>query len=228
MKNKIISTFIIIIGIIFVSISLIMLFSNNSEKKDNKIIPVKLISSNLKGDNFDFDTETIDDFDTNKLFVNSFNIKEKKIINFYSIFEPNFSTRESTLINEEKNELTVFTFNDEYKLNIKDYLNDEKDFYKDLKYDKYFEKKLYSKIDDYDVHFYYSIFYNNSDNQLISKLYIFLNNKYDNCIISYALDNKMFSDDLINKLISNISIEKDNNVEITIDDDSVDDDLDDM
>ena len=227
MKNKIISTFIIIIGIIFVSISLIMLFSNNSEKKDNKIIPVKLISSNLKGDNFDFDTETIDDFDTNKLFVNSFNIKEKKIINFYSIFEPNFSTRESTLINEEKNELTVFTFNDEYKLNIKDYLNDEKDFYKDLKYDKYFEKKLYSKIDDYDVHFYYSIFYNNSDNQLISKLYIFLNNKYDNCIISYALDNKMFSDDLINKLISNISIEKDNNVEITIDDDS-DDDLDDM
>ena len=227
MKNKIISTFIIIIGIIFVSISLIMLFSNNSEKKDNKIIPVKLISSNLKGDNFDFDTETIDDFDTNKLFVNSFNIKEKKIINFYSIFEPNFSTRESTLINEEKNELAVFTFNDEYKLNIKDYLNDEKDFYKDLKYDKYFEKKLYSKIDDYDVHFYYSIFYNNSDNQLISKLYIFLNNKYDNCIISYALDNKMFSDDLINKLISNISIEKDNNVEITIDDDS-DDDLDDM
>ena len=204
-----------------------MLFSNNSEKKDNKIIPVKLISSNLKGDNFDFDTETIDDFDTNKLFVNSFNIKEKKIINFYSIFEPNFSTRESTLINEEKNELAVFTFNDEYKLNIKDYLNDEKDFYKDLKYDKYFEKKLYSKIDDYDVHFYYSIFYNNSDNQLISKLYIFLNNKYDNCIISYALDNKMFSDDLINKLISNISIEKDNNVEITIDDDS-DDDLDDM
>ena len=214
MAKNILKNLLIFLGLFFITIGIVCYIKSNNKNisNENKELSVsdfkdaKTIGDVINTEKYN----VINDLELDKKCIYDYDLKKRNMFCFDVLKNNNIFEEEKRKIHSTNNKIDILINNYEKSdLSLDKIIEENNNIFYEEGFTKYNYKMI--SVEKNNVHFdalYY--IYENSTNNIRTKLIIYHNDSYNNIFVEYLSYGNIFSDNLINNFVNDITVEKSN------------------
>ena len=214
MAKNILKNLLIFLGLFFITIGIVCYIKSNNKNisNENKELSVsdfkdaKTIGDVINTEKYN----VINDLELDKKCIYDYDLKKRNMFCFDVLKNNSIFEEEKRKIHSTNNKIDILINNYEKSdLSLDKIIEENNNIFYEEGFTKYNYKMI--SVEKNNVHFdalYY--IYENSTNNIRTKLIIYHNDSYNNIFVEYLSYGNIFSDNLINNFVNDITVEKSN------------------
>ena len=214
MAKNILKNLLIFLGLFFITIGIVCYIKSNNKNisNENKELSVsdfkdaKTIGDVINTEKYN----VINDLELDKKCIYDYDLKKRNMFCFDVLKNNNIFEEEKRKIHSTNNKIDILINNYEKSdLSLDKIIEENNNIFYEEGFTKYNYKMI--SVEKNNVHFdalYY--IYENSTNNIRTKLIIYHNDSYNNIFVEYLSYGNIFSDNLINNFVNDMTVEKSN------------------
>ena len=214
MAKNILKNLLIFLGLFFITIGIVCYIKSNNKNisNENKELSVsdfkdaKTIGDVINTEKYN----VINDLELDKKCIYDYDLKKRNMFCFDVLKNNSIFEEEKRKIHSTNNKIDILINNYEKSdLSLDKIIEENNNIFYEEGFTKYNYKMI--SVEKNNVHFdalYY--IYENSTNNIRTKLIIYHNDSYNNIFVEYLSYDNIFSDNLINNFVNDITVEKSN------------------
>ena len=212
MAKNILKNLLIFLGLFFITIGIVCYIKSNNKNisNENKELSVsdfkdaKTIGDVINTEKYN----VINDLELDKKCIYDYDLKKRNMFCFDVLKNNSIFEEEKRKIHSTNNKIDILINNYEKSdLSLDKIIEENNNIFYEEGFTKYNYKMI--SVEKNNVHFdalYY--IYENSTNNIRTKLIIYHNDSYNNIFVEYLSYGNIFSDNLINNFVNDITVEK--------------------
>ena len=215
MAKNILKNLLIFLGLFFITIGIVCYIKSNNKNisNENKELSVsdfkdaKTIGDVINTEKYN----VINDLELDKKCIYDYDLKKRNMFCFDVLKNNSIFEEEKRKIHSTNNKIDILINNYEKSdLSLDKIIEENNNIFYEEGFTKYNYKMI--SVEKNNVHFdaLYYIYENSTNNNIRTKLIIYHNDSYNNIFVEYLSYDNIFSDNLINNFVNDITVEKSN------------------